>query len=207
MQTPSTINAGYEYDNVTLDVLSTLQSPNLIVSKAPFRIEMKNVTTQDVTLMNNLYSPVVDKRVKHIITELLQNVVIKQSKKEEHMKKSHFVIEQTDGKLHIKTSNYMEAVINGNNKIEEITNRIEEVNSKDLQTIKDLYLQKLEDPTRTETGGGGLGILDMAKRIKTLDPSLEKIFTYEFIPTEEENISEFSLEINIPIPAKKSEKI
>jgi len=167
---------------------------------------MKNVTPQDVTIMNNLYVPVVDKKIKNVIVELMQNVVIKQSKNEEHMKKSRFIIEQDDGKLHIKASNYMEAVINGNNKIEEITNRIEEVNSQDLQTIKDLYLQKLDDPTRTETGGGGLGIVDMARKIRSLDPSLEKIFTYSFTPTEEENISEFSIEISIPIPNKKSEK-
>jgi hypothetical protein len=123
---PETITTGYEHDNVTLDVLATLQSSNLIVSKRPFRIEMKNVTDQDVTLMNNLYVPIVDKKIKYIIGELLQNIVIKQAK--EYAKHSHFVLEQKDGMLHIEASNYMEVIIKGKDKEAEIEKRIDEIN-------------------------------------------------------------------------------
>lgn len=140
-----------QHNRLTLDILSTLQSSDFLVSKHPFRIEMKNITPQDVTIMSNLDIPVVDKKIKHIIVELLQNIVIKQSQK--HAKKSHFVLEQKDDTLHIEVSNYLENVINGNDKIGEITRRIEEVNSMDTQEIKELYREKLGDAKFTETGG------------------------------------------------------
>ena len=198
---PGTVTPEHEHDNLTLDILSTLQSSDFLVSKRPFRIEMKNITPQDVTIMNNLDIPVIDKRIKNILTELLQNVIKNQSK--EYAKKSHFVIEQKGNTLHIEISNYLKNIIKWNNKIGEITARIELANSMNAEEIKELYRRALGKQWFTETGWWWLWFIDIAKRIKSIDPSIEKVFDYKFTPTEEENISEFSMKIDIPIRGKK----
>ena len=135
-------SVGYKHaDAISLSLLSTLQSPDFLVSEHPFRIEMKNITSEDVTLMSNLDIPVIDKRIKNILTELLQNVIKNQS--QGHTQKSHFVLEQKDNTLHIEISNYLKNIINENNKIDEITARIELANSMNDEEIKELYRKAL----------------------------------------------------------------
>ena len=75
----------------------------------------------------------------------------------------------------------------------EITNAIKEINEMDQGELRELYRKVLNNGTYSAKGGGGLGIIDIARK------SNEKL-DYGFVPVDEFN-SFFSL--NDKIASKK----
>ena len=68
--------------------------------------------------------------------------------------------------------------------------RIDQVNSLDLVGLKTLYKEVLNNDERSDRGGGGLGIIDIARNSK------QKL-VYDFIEVDD-SYSFFSLYIKIP---------
>jgi len=84
----------------------------------------------------------------------------------------------------IFTGNYIE-----NQNVDRLKNRLEEVNSMSKEQLKELYKNVLVNGQRTINGGGGLGMIDIARR------SGDKL-DFGFVPFDDEN-SFFSLNVNI----------
>jgi len=84
----------------------------------------------------------------------------------------------------IFTGNYIE-----NQNVDKLKNRLEEVNAMSKDQLKELYKNVLVNGERTKNGGGGLGMIDIARR------SGDKL-DFGFVPFDDEN-SFFSLNVNI----------
>jgi len=120
-------------EGLTMEMVDILGNDGFVVSEHPFRItnvdeDKINEITPDVTAhILDWKLPNIDKRIKNILVELLQNVLNNQSKGYED--KATFLLEQTDGKLHMQISNYLDVVINEKDKEKEITSRLDAVNT------------------------------------------------------------------------------
>lgn len=131
----------------------------------------------------------VKKKVYNILVECLQNLYhhrdeMKRPGKDEDSA-AVFMIGKTADDYNIITGNYIK-----NNRIDKLKRRIDQVNSLDKDGLKQLYKEVLNDPTRSEKGGGGLGIIDIARK------SGRKL-GYDFMQVDADH-SFFSLYIKIP---------
>ena len=131
----------------------------------------------------------IKKKVYNILVECLQNLYhhrdeMKRPGKEEESA-AVFMIGKNKDSYNIITGNYIK-----NNRIEKLKGRIDQVNSLDKEGLKGLYQEVLNNPERSEKGGGGLGIIDIARKS-------ENKLDYDFM-TIDENYSFFSLYITIP---------
>ncbi len=129
------------------------------------------------------------RKVYNILVECLQNLYhhrdeMKRPGKEEESA-AIFMIGKTNNAYNIITGNYIK-----NDRIGRLRERIEQVNSLDKDGLKQLYKKVLNDPTRSDKGGGGLGIIDIARK------SGHKL-GYDFMEVEG-SYSFFSLYIKIP---------
>lgn len=84
----------------------------------------------------------------------------------------------------IITGNFVEG-----NEVNQLQNRLEEINSMNKDEIKELYKSVLANGEMSEKGGGGLGMIDIARK------SGEKL-DFGFIPFGE-NKSFFSLNVKV----------
>lgn len=132
----------------------------------------------------------VRKRVFNILVECLQNLYhhidqIKFDDREEIEKPSVIVvIARTVRGFSIITGNFIL-----NNDIDQLKDKLQEINEMDSSEIKSLYKKVLSSGTRTKKGGGGLGIIDIARKS---DDKLE----YGFIPFDSVS-SFFSLNVKV----------
>lgn len=129
------------------------------------------------------------KKVYNVLVECLQNLYhhrdeMKRPGKEEESA-AVFMIGKSENVYNIITGNYIK-----NDRVEKLKERIDRVNSLDRDGLKALYKEVLNDPTRSEKGGGGLGIIDIARK------SGNKL-GYDFMQVDEA-YSFFSLYIKIP---------
>ncbi len=140
--------------------------------------------------LDNLGEPSkVKKKVYNILVECLQNLYhhrdeMRRPGKEEESA-AVFMIGKNKDTYNIITGNYIK-----NERIEKLKSRIDQVNSLDKDGLKELYQEVLNNPERSEKGGGGLGIIDIARKS-------ENKLDYEFM-TIDERYSFFSLYITIP---------
>lgn len=99
------------------------------------------------------------KKVFHILVELLQNIgrhcFIQDNKKE-----GIFLIGEADGYFVINTGNLM---LNEN--IDDLKKHLDHLNNLNGKELKELYLEKLRERNLSETGGAGIGLIDIARRI------------------------------------------
>ena len=141
----------------------------------------------------------VTKRVYHVMMESLQNIckhADSQSGEESHsleqglVKKGIFLIGHNEEEHFITTGNSidMKSVV----PLREI---LDNINSLDATGIKKLYFEAMENSELGETGGAGLGFIDMAKKTGTK-------YEYYFEP-ENENSCFFVLTMRV---AKDSDK-
>jgi hypothetical protein len=76
---------------------------------------------------------------------------------------------------HVTTGNVIE-----NNKIDELTQMLEKINSLDKEGLKQLYKTQMKEGHLSDKGGAGLGFIDIARKTKNkLD--------YHFLPIDEES--------------------
>jgi len=127
----------------------------------------------------------IKKKVYNIATECLQNLSYHLDDKTNPFGNNGFVtIEITPDKYLIITGNHIY-----NNKIIDIQERLDMVNSLTKEQLRDLYKKVLDNNEYTDKGTAGLGFIDIARK------SDEKI-QYNFSPIQDD-ISFFTLKVEI----------
>ena len=119
----------------------------------------------------------VQKKVFHVMVECLQNI----SKHADSFGSDDFlfagrgIFMVSKGKVnyHVTTGNVIE-----NDKIEELTEMLNHINSLDKEGLKQLYKNQMKEGRLSEKGGAGLGFIDIARKTgNKLD--------YHFLPIDE----------------------
>jgi hypothetical protein len=129
----------------------------------------------------------IKRKVFSVLLECLQNIYNYQQTyptDQESYQSATLMIQRTQNAYFISTGNYM-----SNQKISELQDKILKVNTLSYDELKDFYKEVLSRQEPTETGGAGLGLIDMARK------SGEKI-TYNF-DSISENYSFYSLQVKI----------
>jgi coenzyme F420-reducing hydrogenase delta subunit len=121
----------------------------------------------------------VQKKVFHVMVECLQNI----SKHADTFGSDDFlfagrgIFMVSKGKkdYHVTTGNVIE-----NDKIEELTEMLNHINSLDKEGLKQLYKSQMKEGRLSEKGGAGLGFIDIARKTGN---KLE----FHFLPIDEES--------------------
>lgn len=114
--------------------------------------------------LNNLGEPAKMKRkVYNVLVECLQNLYhhrdeMKRSGIDEESS-AIFMIGKNDKGYNIVTGNYILT-----KRVDKLQSRIDMVNSLDKDGLKTLYKEVLNNDERSDKGGGGLGIIDIARK-------------------------------------------
>jgi len=130
------------------------------------------------------------KKVYNVLVECLQNLyhhldqIPTGANGVEADKFAIFIISKTDLNYKISTGNFVK-----NNKMQMLRDRIEQINSLSTDEIKELYKMILNNREYSDKGGGGLGMIDIAKRTGS---KLDYVF-HEY----DKNYSFFSFSVNI----------
>lgn len=136
----------------------------------------------------------IKRKVFSILLECLQNIYNYHQQKDfsdEKSKSAILVIKKSEEAYTISTGNYLK-----NEKVEKLKKKIEKVNRLNQEELKEFYKEVLSRQEPSETGGAGLGLIDMARK------SGEKI-SYEFNDADTEKTF-YTLEVKVPIQNTKS---
>ena len=133
--------------------------------------------------------PKVKKKVYNVLVECLQNLYhhMDEQQVEEfgsRVRAAIFMIGKLDGKYTIITGNYIQ-----NPNIEGLRKKLDHINTLSREELKDYYKQVLDNGMMSEKGGGGLGMIDIARKTG------QKL-NYNFL-TVDDKLSFFTLTINI----------
>ena len=134
-------------------------------------------------------SPKIKKKVYNILVECLQNLYHHIDEDDTltaaNEKSALFMIRKSDeGDYSIMTGNYI-----ANENVEHLKSRLDKINSMDKEELKDYYKEVLNNGEMSAKGGGGLGMIDIARKSgKKLD--------YSFLNVDQ-TFSFFSLIVNI----------
>ncbi|HOZ40354.1 MAG TPA: SiaB family protein kinase [Flavobacteriales bacterium] len=132
------------------------------------------------------------KRVFNVVVECLQNLYHHNAnmKVKDGMpvptKDPHGVvmIARTDQGYSVLTGNFMAGA-----EVEGLRSHLERINNLTPELLREFYREKLADGTYSKNGGGGLGMIDIARKSGS---KLE----YGFVPYDEDNAF-FSLNVNV----------
>lgn len=132
--------------------------------------------------------PKIKKKVYNILVECLQNLYhhIEEDDKttKANEKSALFMIRKEDDEYSIMTGNYM-ALEN----VELMKSRLDRINSMDREELKDYYKEVLNNGEMSAKGGGGLGMIDIARKSG-------KKLEYNFDPVDDQ-YSFFSLNVKV----------
>ena len=131
--------------------------------------------------MDNMQEePKIKKKVYNVLVECLQNLYhhMDEASQETGMggdknRSAIFMIGKVDNKYNIITGNY---ILNEN--VSGLKKRLDDVNSLTKEELKDYYKQVLNNGEMSLKGGGGLGMIDIARKTG------EKL-GYSFMPIDE----------------------
>jgi len=130
------------------------------------------------------------KKVYHVLVECLQNLyhhvdeIAAVDDKTKRARTAIFMIGKDDSNYNIMTGNYILS-----NNIEVLTAKMDKVNSLSVDELKVLYKEILNNDQYSEKGGGGLGLVDMARKTgQKLGYNFKKI---------DDDYSFFSLDIKV----------
>ena len=130
------------------------------------------------------------KKVYHVLVECLQNLyhhvdeIAAVDDKTKRARTAIFMIGKDDSNYNIMTGNY---ILSKN--IEALTAKMDKVNSLSVDELKVLYKEILNNDQYSEKGGGGLGLVDMARKTgQKLGYNFKKI---------DDDYSFFSLDIKV----------
>ena len=127
------------------------------------------------------------KRVFNILVECLQNIVKHSADTDDEENiPSILLLGKTNEDFLIITGNKIE-----NKSIPSFEAKIAEVNSWDINSIREIYSEKLGKAEYSDKGGAGLGLLDIYKRSG-------KKLEYEIHPMDD-RVSFLSLQIRVPL--------
>jgi len=131
----------------------------------------------------------VKRKVYNVLVECLQNLYHHRDEMKrtgiDEESAAIFMIGRDDTHYNIVTGNYILS-----DRVPKLKSRIDQVNTLDKEGLKTLYKEVLNNDERSEKGGGGLGIIDIARKSK------QKL-VYDFMDVDE-RYSFFSLYIKIP---------
>lgn len=131
--------------------------------------------------------PKIKKKVYNVLVECLQNLYHHMDEAGEGMEKNRtaiFMIGKVDGQYNIITGNYI-----ANENVTGLKNRLDEVNALSKEELKDYYKKVLNNGEMSLKGGGGLGMIDIARKTG------QKL-NYNFQPIDEK-LAFFTLNIKI----------
>ncbi len=105
----------------------------------------------------------VQKKVFHVMVECLQNI----SKHADSFGSDDFLfagrgifmVSKGKNDYHVTTGNVIE-----NDKIEELTKMLNQINTLDKEGLKQLYKSQMKEGRLSEKGGAGLGFIDIARK-------------------------------------------
>jgi hypothetical protein len=116
------------------------------------------------------------KKVYNVLVESLQNlyhhieVLPEPMQKEFDDKFGILVVSRQDARYKISTGNFI-----GQDKVDVLRNKIDKINSMSRDELKDMYKFILNHQRLSEKGGGGLGLVDIARKTgNQLDYTFEK---------------------------------
>ena len=126
------------------------------------RLERKN---EDIKIKKKVFS---------ILLECLQNIYNYQqfiNFGDEDLQSATLMIKRTNAAYHIITGNYIEKKV-----VDDLEGKINKVNSLSQEELKEFYKEVLSKQQPSETGGAGLGLIDMARKSgEKLDYSFEEL--------------------------------
>lgn len=141
--------------------------------------------------LENLHEePKVKKKVYNVLVECLQNLyhhmdeIPLDTTNGKNSRSAIFMIGKKDGIYNIFTGNY---ILNEN--VERFKGKLDKVNAMDKEQLKEYYKEILNNEEFSSKGGGGLGMIDIARK------SGQKL-NYTF-RTVDEKFGFFTLNINI----------
>ncbi|MGB0887447.1 MAG: SiaB family protein kinase [Vicingaceae bacterium] len=132
--------------------------------------------------------PKIKKKVYNILVECLQNLYHHlgedEYKTKINEKNALFMIRKIDGEYSIMTGNFITI-----ENVDMMKSRLDKINEMDKDQLKSYYKEVLNNGEMSAKGGGGLGMIDIARKSgKKLD--------YNFAPVDDKH-SFFSLNIKI----------
>lgn len=171
---------------------SKMQRNNIMLSfKGDITSELLSSILQimENKLDNIQEAPKIKKKIYNVLVECLQNLYHHMDEhapvQNNRARSAVFLIGKgNDGSYFIITGNYIKV-----ENIEGLKNRLEEINKMDKEQLKDYYKQVLNNGQMSEKGGGGLGMIDIARKTG------QKLEFY-FLPVDE-SYSFFTLNIKI----------
>jgi hypothetical protein len=136
--------------------------------------------------------PRMRKRVFNVVMECLQNLYhhnkrtigANEASPHRNERQGVVMIAQDNSGYSVLTGNYM-----ARDEVNELKNRLDQVNGCEPEQLRELYKSRLGDGKFTRSGGGGLGIIDIARK------SGQKL-EYGFVPMDNDNTF-FSLNVNV----------
>ena len=130
------------------------------------------------------------KKVYNVLVESLQNLyhhidaLPPELQKDYDEKFGILVVSRVESKYKISTGNFIET-----EKVDQLMSRLEKINSMSPDELKDMYKFILNHQRLSQKGGGGLGLVDIAR--KTGNPLEYSFHTYD------EKFSFFNLDVYI----------
>ena len=132
--------------------------------------------------------PKIKKKVYNILVECLQNLYHHLDdddyKTKINEKSALFMIRKVDGEYSIMTGNFIST-----ENVETMKRRLDTINEMDQDELKVYYKEVLNNGEMSDKGGGGLGMIDIARKSG-------KKLEYNFNPIDD-NYSFFSLNIKV----------
>jgi hypothetical protein len=150
----------------------------------------------EAKLENMDEKPKVKRKVYNVLVECLQNLYHHRDEAQsielddKEGSEAIFMIGKSNEQYSIMTGNYLYS-----DKVDGLKLKLDNINSLNKEELKSLYKEILNNDTYSEKGGGGLGIIDMARK------SGEKL-EYDFIRVDS-TYSFFSLYIKIANQSKE----
>ncbi len=175
------------------DLYSSMESNKVVLSfKGDVTADLMTSVLQIIEQrMNDLNEPSpVKKKVYNVLVECLQNLyhhvdeVPLETKDMMTDRSAIFVISLYDKGYSITTGNYILT-----KRREGFEDKLKRINSLNQEELRELYKEILVSDKRSTKGGGGLGMIDIARKTG-------KKLNYSFLPLNSE-YSFFSLNINV----------
>ncbi|MBK9283315.1 MAG: hypothetical protein IPM51_03255 [Sphingobacteriaceae bacterium] len=174
------------------DIYEKMERNNILLS---FKGEItSDLLTSILQIMENKMEnlqeePKMRKKVYNVLVECLQNLYhhlddVAEGQTNDKIRSAIFMIGKMDNKYSIFTGNY---ILNEN--IHGLKNRLDEVNSLNKEELKEYYKKVLNNGEMSLKGGGGLGMIDIARKTG------EKL-DYNFLEIDNK-VSFFTLNIKI----------
>jgi len=150
----------------------------LMAFKGNISSELISKVLEDVESSMDDYneSSKIRKKVYNVLVESLQNlyhhieVLPEEMHGEYESKFGILVVSRESGKYKISTGNFV-----SHDKVDVLKNKIDKINSMGKEELKDMYKFILNHQRLSEKGGGGLGLVDIARKTgNKLDYTFEK---------------------------------